>query len=121
MYFCPNFDNTTGYTTGADGWWYVFICLNSIASDRAYRDYWGPIVDCVFSWDAAWPARPGEQGSASQGSDEIDVAVFNAATQRGKAYNMRASVPNQILPLGSLLLQPSVRSSTRTPYVRFLL
>ncbi|KAJ7824663.1 glycosyl hydrolase family 71-domain-containing protein [Mycena olivaceomarginata] len=75
MYFCPNFDNTTGYTTGADGWW----------------DYWGPIVDCVFSWDAAWPARPGEQGSASQGSDEIDVAVFNAATQRGKAYNMPLS------------------------------
>ncbi|KAJ7832046.1 glycoside hydrolase [Mycena olivaceomarginata] len=77
MYFCPNFDNTTGYTTGADGWW----------------DYWGPIVDCVFSWDAAWPVRPGpgNQGSASQGSDEIDVAVMTAATKRGKAYNMPLS------------------------------
>ncbi|KAJ7346999.1 glycoside hydrolase [Mycena albidolilacea] len=75
MYFCPNFDNTTGYTTGADGWW----------------DYWGPIVDCVFTWDAAWPARPGEQGSVSQGSDEIDVAVHNAAMKRGKAYNMPLS------------------------------
>ncbi|KAJ7354711.1 glycoside hydrolase [Mycena albidolilacea] len=85
MYFCPNFDNTTGYTTGADGWW----------------DYWGPIVDCVFTWDAAWPARPGEQGSVSQGSDEIDVAVHNAAMKRGKAYNM---------PLSSLQYKNSVRS-----------
>lgn len=25
MYFCPNFDNTTGYTTGADGWWCVYL------------------------------------------------------------------------------------------------
>jgi hypothetical protein len=43
-----------------------------------------------------WLAHPGEQGSALQGSDEIDVAVFNAnaATQRGKAHNMCALVSN---------------------------
>jgi len=44
MYFCPDFDETTGYYGGADshgGWYY----------------YWGPVVDCIFSWESAWPVR----------------------------------------------------------------
>lgn len=23
LYFCPDFDGTSGYTTGADAWWFV--------------------------------------------------------------------------------------------------
>ncbi|KAF7337109.1 Glucan endo-alpha-glucosidase agn1 [Mycena venus] len=76
IYFCPDFDGTLGYTTGDDGWWF----------------YWGDVVDCVFSWDAAWPARPGQvAGSLTQGSIEIDTAVINAASSRGKQYNMPLS------------------------------
>ncbi|KAJ7489019.1 glycosyl hydrolase family 71-domain-containing protein [Mycena latifolia] len=76
IYFCPDFDGTTGYTSGADGWWY----------------YWGDSLDCVLSWEAAWPVRSGQTaGSASQGSIEIDLAVLDSAVERGKQYNMPLS------------------------------
>ncbi|KAJ7181314.1 glycoside hydrolase [Mycena crocata] len=80
LYFCPDFDGTDGYTSGADGWWF----------------YWGDNVDCVFSWDAAWQTRGGIDpitgkpyaGSVSAGSIEIDQAVINSAKSRNKGYNM---------------------------------
>lgn len=27
LYFCPDFDGTAGYTSGADGWWYVHLFI----------------------------------------------------------------------------------------------
>lgn len=44
IYFCPDFDETDGYYNGTaalPGWWY----------------YWGPVVDCIFSWETSWPKR----------------------------------------------------------------
>ncbi|KAJ7167709.1 glycoside hydrolase [Mycena filopes] len=83
LYFCPDFDGTAGYTTGANDWWL----------------YWGPVVDCVLSWDASWQKRPGIDpstgkafaGSLAPGSAEIDQAVLASARSRGKAYNMGIS------------------------------
>jgi hypothetical protein len=44
IYFCPDIDDSAGYYEGsaAYGAWYA---------------YWGPVVDCMFSWEAAWPVR----------------------------------------------------------------
>ncbi|KAJ6474433.1 glycoside hydrolase [Mycena vitilis] len=83
LYFCPDFDGTAGYTTGATDWW----------------DYWGGIVDCVFSWDAAWQKRPGIDpttgkpyaGSLAPGSTDIDQPVMDSARSRGRAYTMGIS------------------------------
>ncbi|KAJ7116114.1 glycosyl hydrolase family 71-domain-containing protein [Mycena crocata] len=78
LYFCPDFDGTPGYTTGADAWW----------------SYWGDTVDCVFSWDSAWRARPGidpSTGSLGAGTIEIDLAVIGKAHSKGKGYNMGIS------------------------------
>ena len=39
VYFVPDFDGTLGYYEADPGWW----------------EYWGPIVDGLFSWDSVWP------------------------------------------------------------------
>ncbi|KAJ6565183.1 glycosyl hydrolase family 71-domain-containing protein [Mycena vulgaris] len=75
-YFCPNFDGTAGGMSGDDGWWF----------------YWGDYLDCIFTWESAWPVRPGQsKGSASQGSIEVDLTLLKSARARGKTYNMPIS------------------------------
>ncbi|THH27350.1 hypothetical protein EUX98_g6839 [Antrodiella citrinella] len=71
-YFCPDFDGTTGYTSGDDAWWY----------------YWGEVCDCVFSWDAAWERRPGQTaGSDGPGTIEVDQTVMNGAKSQNPSRN----------------------------------
>ncbi|KAF7336343.1 Glucan endo-alpha-glucosidase agn1 [Mycena venus] len=75
-FFVPDFDGSEGYMQGADGWWW----------------YWGDVVDGVFTWETAWPVRPGEiVGSASQGSIETDLVILKSARSRGKLYNIPVS------------------------------
>lgn len=65
----PDFDGTAGYYDGADAWW----------------DYWGGVVDGLFSWEAAWPERAG-LGGAFPGDTGPDEVVSKAAEARGKDY-----------------------------------
>jgi glucan endo-1,3-alpha-glucosidase len=65
LFFIPDFDETQGYYSAADGWW----------------SYWGGVVDGLFSWEASWPW----DGSAG-GDTGIDVAQLNGAKNRGKQY-----------------------------------
>ncbi|KAB2575988.1 Glucan endo-alpha-glucosidase Agn1 [Lasiodiplodia theobromae] len=69
VYLVPDFDGTAGYYDGADGWW----------------DYWGGVVDGLFSWEAAWPERAG-LGGAFPGDTGPDEVVSKAAEARGKDY-----------------------------------
>lgn len=69
VYFVPDFDRTQGYYDAASGWW----------------DYWGGVVDGLFSWEAAWPERAG-YGGAYPGDVGPDAPVAAGAEARGKDY-----------------------------------
>lgn len=71
-YFVPDFDNTEGYYDAATGWW----------------DYWGGIVDGLFSWEAAWPPATTGLGGAYPGDISLDRTVQAGARARGKTYMM---------------------------------
>ncbi|RDW87891.1 hypothetical protein BP5796_03585 [Coleophoma crateriformis] len=74
MYFMPDFDETTGYYTGDDAWWY----------------YWGDICDGIFSWESAWPMRAGK-GGLYPGDVSPDRTVIQGAHSRDKYYMMGLS------------------------------
>ncbi|KAE9373753.1 glycoside hydrolase family 71 protein [Stipitochalara longipes BDJ] len=74
IFFMPDFDETDGYYQAAGGWWY----------------YWGPVVDGIFSWETAWPARAGF-GGKSPGDVSVDVPVLAGAHAHDKAYMMGLS------------------------------
>lgn len=62
----PDFDNTEGYYDAADGWW----------------DYWGGVVDGLFSWESNWP----QVGATNDGDVSLDVIVLNGAVAHSKSY-----------------------------------
>lgn len=68
-YFVPDFDDFSGYPSGV------------------FSSY--PILDGVFSWEAAWPA-PGN--TPANVSDEVDSAALKEAHDAGKTYMMRESI-----------------------------
>ena len=68
IYFVPDFDQTTGYYDAADGWW----------------NYWGSIVDGLFSWESNWP----ETGNTNGGDTSRDEKVMAGAKKRNKSYMM---------------------------------
>jgi hypothetical protein len=75
IFFMPDFDNTTGYWTGDDGWWY----------------YWGGVVDGLFSWESAWPPM-GESAATQEGSYggvARDDPVISGCEAHGAPYMMR--------------------------------
>ncbi|QDS76562.1 hypothetical protein FKW77_006819 [Venturia effusa] len=74
-YFVPDFDDTEGYYDAATGWW----------------DYWGGLVDGLFSWEAAWPPATTGVGGAYPGDISLDRTVQAAALSRGKTYMMALS------------------------------
>lgn len=68
-FFVPNFDDSDGYRSGV---------FNSF-----------PVLDGVFSWEAAWP---GPGNTIANVSDEVDKDVLKQARDAGKAYMMRESI-----------------------------
>ncbi|KAH8193612.1 hypothetical protein TruAng_012222 [Truncatella angustata] len=74
LYFIPDFDETAGYYESAAGWW----------------EYWGDVVEGIFSWEAAWPSRSGF-GGLYPGDVSPDVPVLAGATKHGKGYMIALS------------------------------
>ncbi|PYI11000.1 hypothetical protein BO78DRAFT_304565 [Aspergillus sclerotiicarbonarius CBS 121057] len=74
MFFMPDFDETDGYYKAADAWW----------------DYWGDVVDGIFSWETAWPARKG-YGGLTAGDVSVDMLPMAGAHNRSKPYMMGLS------------------------------
>ncbi|PYI31898.1 hypothetical protein BP00DRAFT_446129 [Aspergillus indologenus CBS 114.80] len=92
MFFMPDFDETNGYYEAADAWW----------------DYWGDVVDGIFSWETSWPERKGF-GGLTAGDVSVDVLPMAGAHNRSKPYMMGLS------PLHT------VQMSTGKPdYVQFI-
>ncbi|KIN03443.1 glycoside hydrolase family 71 protein, partial [Oidiodendron maius Zn] len=85
IYFCPDFDETDGYYNGTaalPGWWY----------------YWGPVVDCIFSWETSWPKRSTPMpdpnpniGAAFPGDVTMDEMVQAGALANEADYMMGLS------------------------------
>ncbi|KAF9877167.1 hypothetical protein CkaCkLH20_05433 [Colletotrichum karsti] len=69
MFFIPDFEKTEGYYQSDPGWW----------------EYWGDMVDGVFSWESAWPERDG-YGSAYVGDISVDKLVAVGAHNHSKLY-----------------------------------
>lgn len=69
-YFVPDFDDKKGYYEAAPEWW----------------DFWGGLVDGLFSWEAAWPPANTGLGGAFPGDISLDLAVQAGALARGKTY-----------------------------------
>jgi len=69
IYFVPNFDGTLGYYENNPGWW----------------QYWGPVVDGLFSWESSWPLRVGK-GGMFPGDVSPDVKVMRGTAEHGKSY-----------------------------------
>lgn len=59
-----------------------------IVADIVVRETWGNVPDCLLSWESMWEARPGFLGSAGPGSIELDIAVIDGTSKRGKGYQM---------------------------------
>ncbi|PYI22706.1 hypothetical protein BO99DRAFT_429649 [Aspergillus violaceofuscus CBS 115571] len=74
MFFMPDFDETDGYYEAADAWW----------------DYWGDVVDGIFSWETSWPERKGF-GGLTAGDVSVDVLPMAGAHNRSKPYMMGLS------------------------------
>lgn len=66
IYFIPDFDDTQGYYQADPGWW----------------DYWGGVVDGLFSWESTWP----KVGAKNDGDVSLDNTVKGGASARGKSY-----------------------------------
>ncbi|MCJ1312879.1 hypothetical protein MMC25_006555 [Agyrium rufum] len=97
MYFIPDFDETGGYygdESSIEGWY----------------DYWGPVVDGVFSWESAWPQRgnpsPGTVGGAYPGDIGPDLSVQAGAIQNNKGYMMGLSSLQYKDAYGSNVFRP---------------
>ncbi|KAH7060931.1 glycosyl hydrolase family 71-domain-containing protein [Macrophomina phaseolina] len=69
VFLIPDFDHTKGYYESHPGWW----------------EYWGDIVDGLFSWESAWPERAGYGGEYS-GDLSPDNVVFQGALNHSKPY-----------------------------------
>lgn len=69
IYFVPDFDGTQGYYENNPDWW----------------DYWGDVVDGLFSWESSWPSLDGD-GSELPGSTALDAKVLQGTASRGKSY-----------------------------------
>ncbi|KAH0437113.1 hypothetical protein CcaCcLH18_03981 [Colletotrichum camelliae] len=69
MFFIPDFDKTTGYYESHPGWW----------------EYWGDLVDGLFSWESAWPERDG-YGGRSPGDVSLDLSIAQGAHNHSKLY-----------------------------------
>ncbi|KAL7946861.1 glycoside hydrolase [Trichoderma barbatum] len=75
IFFMPDIDETRGYyESGNTVWW----------------DYWGHVLDGMFSWETAWPARGGV-GGLYPGDVSVDVSVLRAAHDHGKRYMIGVS------------------------------
>ncbi|EQB48340.1 hypothetical protein CGLO_12428 [Colletotrichum gloeosporioides Cg-14] len=75
MFFIPDFDKTTGYYESHPGWW----------------EYWGDLVDGLFSWESAWPERDG-YGSKSPGDVSLDISIAQGAHNHSKLYMVPLSL-----------------------------
>lgn len=66
----PDFDDTAGYYDNDPAWW----------------DYWGDVVDGLFSWESSWPSRDGGLGGKFPGDVSPDEKVIAGTTAHGKQY-----------------------------------
>ncbi|KAM0516986.1 hypothetical protein ACHAPE_005098 [Trichoderma viride] len=72
IFFIPDFDDTQGYYDAATGWW----------------DYWGGVVDGLFSWESTWPLP----GATNDGDISRDQIVINGTKAHNKSYMMGLSL-----------------------------
>lgn len=84
LYFVPDLDNTQGYYTADPGWW----------------QYWGDVVDGLFSWEAAWPSIGGGDGRGP-GDVSLDQVVANGAASHLKSYMIGGLTLNNPLPVST--------------------
>ncbi|KAL0253195.1 hypothetical protein SLS55_010167 [Diplodia seriata] len=68
IYFVPDFDGSKGYYLSDPGWW----------------EYWGDVVDGIFSWESTWPLR----GHTDTSSWKNESYVREGAFSNEKAYMM---------------------------------
>lgn len=66
VYFIPDFDGTLGYYQQDPGWW----------------EYWGDVVDGLFSWECTWPVI----GATNAGDMTNDTLLVNGTETHGKEY-----------------------------------
>ncbi|KKY13309.1 putative glycoside hydrolase family 71 [Diplodia seriata] len=72
IYFVPDFDGSKGYYLSDPGWW----------------EYWGDVVDGIFSWESTWPLR----GHTDTSSWKNESYVREGAFSNEKAYMMGLSM-----------------------------
>ncbi|EKG12850.1 Glycoside hydrolase family 71 [Macrophomina phaseolina MS6] len=68
IYFIPDFDGSAGYYKSDPAWW----------------EYWGGVVDGIFSWESTWPLR----GSTKTSYWKNETWVREGAFSHDKAYMM---------------------------------
>lgn len=62
-------------------------CRKSYSCTESHRDYWGDVVDGIFSWETSWPERKGF-GGLYAGDVSVDVLPMAGAHNRSKPYMM---------------------------------
>jgi hypothetical protein len=72
MFFMPELDDTSGYYDAAWEWW----------------EYWGGVVDGLFSWDSAWPVV---DSGTTPGAVSRDATVLAGAKNHEKLYMIALS------------------------------
>ncbi|GME35786.1 glycoside hydrolase family 71 protein [Neofusicoccum parvum] len=72
IYFVPDFDGTEGYYLSDPGWW----------------EYWGDVVDGIFSWESTWPIR----GKSDTSAFKNDSWVREGAFSNDKSYMLGMSM-----------------------------
>ncbi|OJD32584.1 glycoside hydrolase family 71 protein, partial [Diplodia corticola] len=72
IYFVPDFDGSKGYYLSDPGWW----------------EYWGDVVDGIFSWESTWPLR----GHTDTSSWKNESWVREGAFSNEQAYMMGLSM-----------------------------
>lgn len=66
----PDFDGTAGYYNNDPAWW----------------DYWGDVVEGLFSWESSWPSIDGGLGGQFLGDVSPDEKVIAGTAAHGKQY-----------------------------------
>ncbi|KAK8022438.1 Glucan endo-alpha-glucosidase Agn1 [Apiospora rasikravindrae] len=113
LFFMPDFDNTTGYWEGAEGWW----------------EHWGETVDGIASWESSWPEYAGH-GGAFPGDVGPDLKPFHAARYHGVEYMIpisplqyKAAYKTNLYRLGDMNLPVRMENilamNPRPNYVQF--
>jgi glucan endo-1,3-alpha-glucosidase len=101
LYFVPNLDRTEGYYASTSQWW----------------DYWGSVIDGVFSWETAWPGA----GSSGEGDVSQDSVILKGTKAHSKSYMIReyqcyTCITGLLLTIALAMSTLQYKDSVRTTY-----